>query len=256
MRWSYARGRSSYPHPLTQHFVGAGRQLQIPGNQDFNGSTQEGLGLYQCNMKNGRRWTGVDAYLRLALGRSNLAVETNVNVRHVQLSGRKATGVVLNDGQTITANRRVILCAGAIGTPSILLRSGIGPQGGTRFTWPAWGKTFKIIQPHRFPIKPPTLGMDWRGVIWVGFWARRFNTWRAVAVCWPAQPLRRAALLKQTRQAQPDVQFHFGPFNFVILRHGLFADACVLKALFKRSTCLNADGSPSIDLNLLSDERD
>ena len=66
------------PHPLTQHFVSAGRQLQIPSNQDFNGSTQEGLGLYQCNMKNGRRWTGVDAYLRPAIGRSNLAVETNV----------------------------------------------------------------------------------------------------------------------------------------------------------------------------------
>ena len=66
--------------------------------------------------ENGRRWTGVDVYLRPATGEVT-GWGDNVNVRHVQLSGRKATGVVLNDGQALTANRRVILCAGLLERP-------------------------------------------------------------------------------------------------------------------------------------------
>lgn len=244
------------PHPLTQHFFGAGRQLQIPGNQDFNGSTQEGLGLYQCNMKNGRRWTGVDAYLRPAIGRSNLAVETNVNVRLVQLSGRKATGVVLNDGRAITANRRVILCAGAIGTPSILLRSGIGPQGHALHL----AGVGQNLQDHpAAPISYKTAnighGLAWRNLGWIlgapfQYMARR----RGML----ASPTVEAGGFVKTdsSQAQPDVQFHFGPFNLSYWGHGLFADACVLKPYSRGQLALNADGSPSIDLNLLSDERD
>ena len=244
------------PHPLTHHFIEAGRELQVRHNQDFNGSTQEGLGLYQCNMKNGRRWTGVDAYLRPAMGRGNLAVETNVNVQQLQLSGRRATGVVLADGQTITANRRVILCAGAIGTPSILLRSGIGPQG-QALHLPGVGQN---LQDHpAAPISYKTAnighGLAWRNLGWIlgapfQYLARR----RGML----ASPTVEAGGFIKTdpSQAQPDVQFHFGPFNLSYWGHGFFADACVLKPHSRGQVTLNPDGSPAIDLKLLSDDRD
>lgn len=61
------------PHPLCQTLIDAGGAHQIPHNPDFNGTSQEGLGLYHCNMNKGQRWTGVDAYLRPAMNNSQLA---------------------------------------------------------------------------------------------------------------------------------------------------------------------------------------
>ena len=121
------------PHPLTRSLIEAGEAQQIRPSKDFNGEDQEGLGLYQVNMKKGRRWTGVDAYLQPALGRpgSRLTVETGVEVDRIDFQDRRAEAVVLRDGRRLQAKERIILCAGAIGTPTILLRSGVGPGGST-----------------------------------------------------------------------------------------------------------------------------
>ena len=244
------------PHPLTRHFIDAGQQLQVPSNQDFNGPTQEGLGLYQCNMKNGQRWTGVDAYLRPVLGHSNLCVETSANVDRLQLSGPRATGVVLDDGQTLTANRRVILCAGAIGTPSILLRSGIGPQG-TALHSPGVGQnlTDHPAAPISFLTGNIGHGLAWRNLGWILSAPFQYLLRRKGML---ASPTVEAGGFVRTDPMLPeaDVQFHLGPFNLAYWGHGLFADACVLRPYSRGQLSLNTDGSPAIDLNLLSDERD
>ena len=70
-------------NPLSRSFVKAGRELQIPHNDDFNGAAQEGVGLYQVTQKNGRRWSSARAFLEGALERSNLEVITDARVTRV-----------------------------------------------------------------------------------------------------------------------------------------------------------------------------
>ena len=77
------------PHPLCQNWIEAGEAVGIPHNRDFNGTTQEGLGVYQVTMKNGRRWSSADAYLNHAAGRNNLTVLTNAEARKIEFKARE-----------------------------------------------------------------------------------------------------------------------------------------------------------------------
>jgi choline dehydrogenase-like flavoprotein len=119
------------PSPINQVFLDACDQLQIARNRDFNGTEQEGVGLYQVTQKNGERWSTARAYLppeRRA--RSNLHIATGTRALRVVLEGLRATGVVCRRGweeTTIGAQRAVILAAGAFQSPQQLLLSGIGP---------------------------------------------------------------------------------------------------------------------------------
>jgi choline dehydrogenase-like flavoprotein len=103
----------------------------IPRVPDYNGPEQDGVSMFQVNQQNGRRWSGADAFLRPALKRSNLDVVTGALVTGVDLEGGRATGVRWRDKrgreQRARAEREVILSAGAIGSPQLLLLSGIGP---------------------------------------------------------------------------------------------------------------------------------
>ncbi len=116
--------------PLSEAFVEAALQVGLPRNEDFNGPRQEGVGLYQVNQKNGERHSAADAYLRPALGRSNLTVESRARVTRVLFEGPRAVGVAyVRDGRPHEARaaREVILSAGTIGSAQLLLLSGIGP---------------------------------------------------------------------------------------------------------------------------------
>jgi len=116
--------------PISQAFVEAAQQAGLPANEDFNGARQEGVGLFQLNQKEGQRHSTADAYLRPALGRDNLAVESQARVTRVVFEGRRAVGVAyVQDGQTheARASREVVLSAGTIGSAQVLLLSGIGP---------------------------------------------------------------------------------------------------------------------------------
>jgi choline dehydrogenase len=119
------------PRPLSRRFVAAAERHGIPGNEDFNGNTQEGAGLVQVYQRNGRRWSNADAYLRPAAKRSNLTVETGARATRVELTGGRASGVRYHDHrgrqQSARAEREVILAAGAIASPQLLMLSGIGP---------------------------------------------------------------------------------------------------------------------------------
>jgi len=126
----YVNDVSQNYHPLCQTFLQAAREYGLPYNPDFNGATQEGVGLYQITTKNGFRMSAAKAYLHPALKRKNCKLQTHAGVTRIVFDGMKATGVeYLRNGkiQHVTAHKGVILSAGAINTPQLLQLSGIGP---------------------------------------------------------------------------------------------------------------------------------
>jgi choline dehydrogenase len=119
-----------HTHPLTKRWLQACQELGIPFNEDFNSGRQAGCGLYQVTMKNGVRCSAATAYLKPARRRPNLTIMTGRQVTRLLIDNHRAVGVeYLDGGQTKTARaeRDVIVSAGAIGSPHLLLRSGIGP---------------------------------------------------------------------------------------------------------------------------------
>ena len=118
------------PHPLVRTFVEAAQEIGIPFNADVNGATQEGAGPNQGTVRFGRRNSTARAYLRPVMGRSNLRVETEARVDRVVFEDGRARTVLYSRGgeqREATADGEIILSAGAIASPAILLRSGIGP---------------------------------------------------------------------------------------------------------------------------------
>lgn len=118
-------------NPLYQAFIDAGQQAGYEFTHDYNGEQQEGFGAMHMTVKNGRRWSTANAYLRPAMSRSNLTVLTHALVEKVTLAGKRATGVQLKHaGETkvFHASDEVILSAGSIGSPHLLQLSGIGPS--------------------------------------------------------------------------------------------------------------------------------
>jgi len=117
-------------NPLQEMYLEAVEDLGVPRNSDFNGVKQEGCGYYQATLRNGRRCSVADAYLSPALDRANLTVVTGAHITRVALEGTKAVGidyVVGSEAYRALASTETVLAAGAIGSPHILLCSGIGP---------------------------------------------------------------------------------------------------------------------------------
>ncbi len=123
------------PNPLNQVFADAMSSLQFRHQSDFNGPDPEGYGLRQGAIKDGRRESGVTAFLKPAMNRPNLKVITGAVVARVLLDGKRAEGVEIlvgSETQRINATREVILAGGAIGSPQMLLLSGIGDPAALR----------------------------------------------------------------------------------------------------------------------------
>jgi choline dehydrogenase len=120
------------PLPICQAFFEAAKQAGIPFNPDFNGARQEGVGHYQLTQKHAQRSSTATAFLRPALKRPNLTVMRDAFVTRIVIENARATGVEVagKDGVSIIrAGREVIASSGAIGTPRLLMLSGIGPAG-------------------------------------------------------------------------------------------------------------------------------
>jgi choline dehydrogenase len=121
---------SDQVHPLCQTYLSAAREMQIPSNPDYNGASMEGASIYQITTRNGLRASTARCYLRPAMRRPNLDVQTGAHVARVLFDGRRATGVAYRQhGRDLTATARaeVILCGGAVNSPQLLQLSGIGP---------------------------------------------------------------------------------------------------------------------------------
>jgi choline dehydrogenase len=115
---------------LTGAFVAAARSCGQAANDDFNGPRQDGVGYYQVTQRGGRRWSAADAYLHPAARRPNLTIATDALAVAVEIEGGRAVGVrYLQRGTEVfaTADVEVILAAGAVGTPQLLMLSGVGP---------------------------------------------------------------------------------------------------------------------------------
>ncbi len=115
------------PLPICEAYFAAAAELGIPRNHDMTGASQDGVGYYQLTQRNARRSSAAMAYLAPNRGRRNLTVTTGAQVRRIVVENGRATGVELADGRRIAAGREVILSSGAIGSPRLLMLSGIGP---------------------------------------------------------------------------------------------------------------------------------
>lgn len=121
--------RPGIRHPLAKAFCEAAKAAGVPYNDDLNGAVREGVGPVDVTASAGRRYSAARAYLRPAAGRANLTVVTDTHVTRVLTTGKRATGVEYRHGDTtlqVDAAREVILSAGAIHSPHILMLSGIG----------------------------------------------------------------------------------------------------------------------------------
>ena len=119
------------PNPLSDAFLRSAISLGIPKNADFNAEDLEGVGYCQFTQKDGRRCSAAAAYLTSARNRPNLDIWTDTHVTRILFTGRQATSLAcLRAGSEIkiTANREIIIAAGAVNSPALLMQSGIGPS--------------------------------------------------------------------------------------------------------------------------------
>jgi choline dehydrogenase-like flavoprotein len=125
------------PIEITRTFIKAAQQVGVPFNPDFNGATQGGVGFHQTTTRDGRRGSAAVSYLRPARGRPNLMVRTRTMVTRILFEGTRAIGVeYAADGRTALeralAGVETIVASGAIGSPKLLMISGLGPAGHLR----------------------------------------------------------------------------------------------------------------------------
>ncbi len=113
-------------------FLKAGEEAGYPLTNDINGYKQEGFGVLDSTIYKGERWSTARAYLDLARKRANLTVRTKATVRKILFKANKAVGLLYEDNSSkehkVTASREIILCAGSIGTPHLLMLSGVGSK--------------------------------------------------------------------------------------------------------------------------------
>jgi choline dehydrogenase len=185
-------------HELIEAFIAAAEENGVPRTHDFNGGVQEGAGYFQLTTRNGWRMSAAAAYLRPVQKRPNLRVLTGTQVLRVLFNGRRAVGVVCRTPagtRAIQARHGVVLSAGAVQSPQLLMLSGIGPgrhlqQNGlpVLIDRPAVGQNlqdhlqFRLIYKSRKPITTndalrsfwgrAKLGIEWllfrRGALAVG----------------------------------------------------------------------------------------
>jgi choline dehydrogenase len=122
---------SHHPNALVDRYLAAGREIGLPFNPDFNGQTQEGCGPLQATLANGARCSAADAFLNPARHRANLTILTHAHVTKLRFDRRRAVGVDfirMGSAETARAESEIILSAGALRSPQLLMLSGVGPK--------------------------------------------------------------------------------------------------------------------------------
>jgi choline dehydrogenase len=170
-------------HPLSKKYIEAAKQAGLPFNDDFNAATQEGVGLYQLNTKGGRRMSASRAFLRPAMKRKNVCVETGAHATRILFEGNRAVGIEYIQGgitKSVKANREVMISGGAINSPQLLQLSGIGPATLLKsLSIPVLKANANVgqhLQDHQginytYKSKVPTLNQTlrpWIGKLWAG----------------------------------------------------------------------------------------
>ncbi|HRK24468.1 MAG TPA: GMC family oxidoreductase N-terminal domain-containing protein [Beijerinckiaceae bacterium] len=260
-------------NPWHAIFLEAAREAQFRMNEDFNGPEQEGFGVYQVTQKNGERWSAARGYLHPFLGkRANLCVETGAQVTRILFEGRRAIGAEFRQGGVIRhlrARREVILCAGALQSPHVLMLSGVGDAPALQkmgiapvLNLPAVGKNLQDHPDFIFGYEAKSL--DLVGLSMKGF-ARFFNEirrYRRERQGMLASNFAEAGGFLKTRSdlPAPDIQVHFvvamvdDHARRLRWGHGFSAHLCLLRPKSRGSVALAAPDpftAPLIDPNFL-----
>ncbi|PLP59382.1 alcohol dehydrogenase [Mesorhizobium loti] len=265
------------PNELSRMFVAAGKDVGLPENSDFNAASQFGVGIYNVTQDRGQRFSAFTAFVRPVLDRPNLTVLSECTVKNVVVSDKRATGVSIRHkgiDTLLTAVREVVLSAGAINSPQILLESGIGPteelrRGGVTpvHELPGVGKNLQDHVDGMITVRsssPRTLGLSVANLPRIlaapySYFAHRKGMLTTNYV--------EAGGFARTRYAgaEPDIQFHFVPGyrshrgRLVEYGHGYAIHTCVLRPKSVGEITLARDGSSTtgrIDHRFFSDERD
>lgn len=262
---------------MSDQFIQAGIEIGIPHNPDFNGPQQEGIGLYQTNIKNGVRQSSARAFIKPNLKRPNLRVLTNALTTSVKLENKRVTGInLLHKGieKTVGCKQEVILCGGAINSPQLLELSGIGnpellkPLGITvKHELPGVGEnlqdhlTINICQGIN---AVSTYFDEMKPLRFIRHILRYFMKRRGLLASPSAQV---GAFFKTSPEvATPDAQIHFAPaaarYNDrgqMIPAPGTTATVCYLRPSSRGSVHIQSSDplkAPSIKANYLDTEED
>lgn len=271
------------PNRFSSLFVQAGQQAGHPHNADFNGATQEGIGLYQVMQRGGERCSAAKAFITPVLTqRPNLEVLTDARVTRVLLEGedgkRRATGVELVQGgvkRSLKAQREVILSAGALQSPQILLLSGIGDADPLRDLGIEVRHHLPGVGMHLHDHVDVSLVFDAPrhqelfGLSLGGIWnvLKGILQWRRERGGILTTNFGEAGGFIRSRPdvATPDLQFHFAPIKVVdharktVFGRGYICHVCVLRPTSRGSlTLASADplATPLIDPAFLAERDD
>lgn len=259
--------------PCGQFFLDACRHLQLRENADFNGEDQEGVGYYQVTHKDGERCSAARAYLLPHLGkRPNLQAITGARTTRILFEGRKAVGVEYRLGsetRIVRARREVIIAAGALQSPQILMLSGLGAAGELgRFGIPVVADRPGVgqnLQDHPdFVFAYKSGNTDFMGISPTGSvkLTREFGRYRRERRGLPASNCAEAGGFLKTRPdlPAPDIQLHFvigivqDHARKQTLGHGFSCHVCVLRPKSRGSVALAGPdpmAAPLIDPNFL-----
>lgn len=254
----------------TAHPLSAALHRAFGHNTDISPSPDRAsAGLFQHNMARGRRRSPADAYLHPAAAAGNVTILQGTEVAHIGFTRDTATSVHFKDGAEVTASKGIILSAGSIGSPAILMASGLGPKGDlhsagidARADMPGIGAN---LHDH------PGVGLHFAGPgSGYGLSPDQWPLWAAAPLTYLfgktgplASPTCEAGAFFNARGdgGAPDIQTHFIPFhldptgNRYALKRGYFADACLCRPASRGALRLSAQGL-AIDLGLFSDPAD
>jgi len=266
------------PNRFGSVFVEAGREAGHAVNADFNGAHQEGVGLYQVTHKNGERFSAAKAYLTPNRQRPNLTVLTGAHTTRVVCEGCRAVGVEFRRDGVVSlakASREVLLAAGALQSPQLLLLSGIGPGDelrrhgiDVRHDLPGVGRNLHdhvdVVQVLDAPHLRDLFGLSLHGAIAA---IKGIFEWRRQRSGLLTTNFAEAGGFIRSRpeEARPDLQLHFVIGKLVdhgrktVFGHGYSCHVCLLRPKSRgRVTLASADpmAAPLIDPNFLADADD
>ena len=261
-----------------ERFTQAGVQAGYPRNPDFNGAEQEGFGPYQVTHRNGERFSAAKAYLTPQLSRPNLQVLTGAQVLRVRFEGRRAVGVDVRMGgaeRTLKARREVILSAGALQSPQLLMLSGVGPGAHLQalglpvlHDLPGVGQHLHdhidVVQVVDAPGHHDLFGLSLAGAVRA---MRGIFEWRRQRTGMLTTNFGEGgAFLRSTpEEPVPDLQLHFVVGKLVdhgrktVFGHGYSCHVCLLRPKSRGSVTLASPdplATPLIDPAFLSDPDD
>jgi choline dehydrogenase len=259
-------------NPMSEAWVEAATETGLPRNEDFNGGRQDGVGLYQVTQRDGMRWSTAAGFLRPALERPNLTLETNLHVHRLLIERGRAVGVAgarLGEPFEALADREVIVSAGAYNSPQLLMLSGVGPA------------EHLAMREIDVAVDLPGVGQNLQDHINSGV---IYTTDQPVSLLLGMEPQHqqefaeegRGPLTSNVAEAggffrtrgdlpAPDLQFHAAPVMFVDeglgdpVAHGVSFGACLLTPKSRGSVTLRSNdpsAKPWIRHAFLSDEDD